>query len=78
MKRKLMLLMCIMSILSVEVPVCASGSSSMDMSVNTVLNSKEVKINQTKWYYRTYNGREQKRLWSITEGKWLTDWMDIN
>lgn len=28
------------------------------------------------WYYRTYNGREQKRLWSITEGKWLTDWID--
>ena len=78
MKRKLILLMCIMSILIVEVPVCASGGSSMDMSVNTVLNSNEVKINQTKWYYRTYNGREQKRLWSITEGKWLTDWMDIN
>lgn len=21
---------------------------------------------ETKWYYRTYNGIEQKRLWSIT------------
>ncbi len=30
---------------------------------------------QTKWYYRTYNGQYQKRLWSITEGHWLTDWM---
>lgn len=28
-----------------------------------------------KWYYRTYKGREQMRLWSITEGRWVTDWI---
>ena len=28
------------------------------------------------WYYRTYNGKRQKRLWSATEKKWLTDWID--
>lgn len=30
----------------------------------------------TEWFYRTYNGQAQKRLWSVTEEKWLTDWMD--
>ena len=30
---------------------------------------------ETVWYFRNYNGQLQKRLWSITEGKWLTDWM---
>lgn len=30
---------------------------------------------ETKWYYRMYNGQLQKRLWSDTEKKWLTDWM---
>ncbi len=30
---------------------------------------------ETVWYFRIYNGQPQKRLWSITEGKWLTDWM---
>lgn len=30
---------------------------------------------QTQWYYRVYNGQAQKRLWSITYGYWLTDWM---
>ena len=30
---------------------------------------------QTKWYYRTVDGKLQKRLWSITQEKWLTDWM---
>lgn len=29
------------------------------------------------WYYRTYNGSYQKRLWSITHNKWLTDWLPV-
>ena len=29
------------------------------------------------WFYRTYNGVEQKRLWSITYGHWVTDWIDV-
>jgi hypothetical protein len=38
----------------------------------------EARVIQVTWYYRTYNGKEQRRLWSITEGKWLTDWLDVN
>lgn len=29
---------------------------------------------ETRWYYRDYNGRVQKRLWSLTRGIWLTEW----
>ena len=29
---------------------------------------------ETMWYFRVYNGRNQKRLWSITRGIWLTEW----
>lgn len=32
---------------------------------------------ETIWYTRQYNGKMQKRLWSITHGCWLTDWIDI-
>lgn len=32
---------------------------------------------ETKWYYRTYGGKVQKRLWSITYGYWKTAWMYI-
>lgn len=32
---------------------------------------------QTVWYNRIYNGKLQKRLWSITYNKWLTDWIDV-
>ena len=31
---------------------------------------------ETEWYYRYWYGVYQKRLWSITYGKWLTDWID--
>lgn len=43
------------------------------------VNSEEqiLRAEQTKWYYRVYNGKLQKRLWSITEEKWLTDWIDV-
>lgn len=30
------------------------------------------------WYFRMYNGREQMRLWSITYGYWVTDWIDCD
>jgi len=32
---------------------------------------------QTEWYWRIYNGNYEKRLWSITYGKWLTDWIYV-
>lgn len=32
---------------------------------------------QREWYYRINNGYYEKRLWSITYGKWLTDWIIV-
>ena len=32
---------------------------------------------QTEWVYRIYNGNIEKRLWSNTYGKWLTDWIYV-
>ncbi len=29
---------------------------------------------ETQWYYRVVDGRVQRRLWSISYSKWLTDW----
>ncbi len=33
---------------------------------------------ETVWCERYHEGRWQKRLWSITHGIWLTDWIDID
>lgn len=32
---------------------------------------------EVEWIFRDYYGVIQKRLWSITYGVWLTDWMDV-
>lgn len=40
-------------------------------------NQIEPRIDETEWYYRVVDGVLQMRLWSYTEGKWLTDWIDI-
>ncbi|MBQ8315567.1 MAG: hypothetical protein IJX95_07495 [Lachnospiraceae bacterium] len=32
---------------------------------------------KTEWVYRFHNGVYQKRLWSSTQNKWLTDWMNV-
>jgi hypothetical protein len=29
---------------------------------------------ETQWYYRVIDGRVQRRLWSISYNKWITDW----
>ena len=40
-------------------------------------NQISPRIDETGWYYRVVDGVAQKRLWSYTEGKWLTDWIVI-
>ena len=30
-----------------------------------------------RWYYRTRDGVEEMRLWSITYGEWVTDWVPV-
>lgn len=35
------------------------------------------RVEETIWYFRTVDGVKQKRLWSITYGVWLTDWITV-
>ena len=53
-------------------PVMAMECSLDSASPATV----QPRIDETKWFNRMYNGKKQMRLWSITEGCWLTDWID--
>lgn len=32
---------------------------------------------QKEWVYRINEGYVEKRLWSLTYGKWLTDWIIV-
>ncbi|QHI72481.1 hypothetical protein [Aminipila terrae] len=49
-------------------------ASSSELNAPTE-NSKIIyRAAETEWRFRTVNGKGQKRLWSITYNKWLTNW----
>ena len=41
-------------------------------------NGITARAEETEWRYRFYNGETQKRLWSITYARWLTDWLPLS
>lgn len=36
-----------------------------------------IQAEQFCWYYRTNHGVEEMRLWSLTYGEWVTDWVPV-
>jgi len=40
--------------------------------------TEPTRVEEFKWYYRTYNGVCQMRLWSVTYGYWVTDWINCS
>ena len=40
--------------------------------------AEPTRVEEFKWYYRTYEGQCQRRLWSVTYGHWVTDWLPCN
>jgi hypothetical protein len=59
-------------------PALASESQTVDNGVVLIEGEEPTRPEQFMWFYRTYEGRRQKRLWSITYGYWVTDWIDID
>lgn len=45
-----------------------------DRSTATV----EPRAEEFLYYYRVRDGKLQIRVWSVTFGKWVTDWMDYD
>ncbi len=56
---------------------CDSGVSQAGQTAS-IENPITPQGEETIWYTRRYNGKRQKRLWSITYQRWLTDWIDID
>lgn len=81
MKKLLSLCLAFALLVSLSVPVFADFAS---IPVQTEISSSEkdpggpMRPEETTWIYRiTESGLLQKRLWSITYGYWLTDWITI-
>lgn len=66
----------VMAFIMNAVPVLAAVDTPVD--VPTVGTQTEIgpRSEETVWYVRYVNGKRQRRLWSITYGEWLTDWLD--
>lgn len=61
-------LMCTIALLAT--PVQAYAPPSDDSGISTQADT-------VRWYFRTNHGVEEMRLWSITQGRWLTDWVPV-
>lgn len=59
------------------VPAMAAEVQLPPAGVQTADNGIAPHAEETVWYTRMYNGKLQKRLWSITNECWLTDWIDV-
>lgn len=75
---KIKRLICVFSVLLAMMLSFAASAAPLippeDMGDGTGTVSPQAE--ETEWYYRIYDGKVQKRLWSLTRGIWLTDWID--
>lgn len=75
---KLIAILCMAMSLSVTTPALAATTEADIPPVPTQQTEQIMPLSEeTVWVTRNYNRRNQKRLWSITKGVWLTDWIDI-
>ena len=62
---------CALSLFCTAAPVTAHAATGG--GGEAVVQSKEC-----IWFYRTASdGTREKRLWSLTEGRWLTAWIPV-
>lgn len=72
--KKIAVLLLSLSILFAVSAVPAMASEVPPASVGQTVSPQTA---ENVWYERTLeNGKKQKRLWSITYERWLTDWID--
>ncbi len=80
MKRILSLVLVLLMLVPISVTAFADSSSMAENANNETIVSmsdEPTRAEETRWYFRTYQGVFQMRLWSITYRKWLTDWIDV-
>ncbi|MGM9640783.1 MAG: hypothetical protein ACI3V3_05405 [Faecousia sp.] len=72
--------LCAGAIAAIAIATILPTTQAADVEAAPVPEAVEAQVTpraeETVWYYRQYNGKLQKRLWSNTENKWLTDWID--
>ena len=74
MKRVVSFLLALVLCFTLSVTAFAELSDHLDGQEGVF--EEQNRVEETKWYFRVLeNYIVQKRLWSITYGVWLTDWI---
>ena len=79
MKKKLFvcLVVLVMS-LSFAFPVVAIGAAASVTQSEAAGHEDITPFNEvTRIYFRTYHGVLQMRVWSVTNIRWITDWINV-
>lgn len=74
--KKLLCLSIVFSLMFFVVPVQAAEFATPSAEAVTLCKGN-ARAEEVTWYVREYEGKKQKRLWSITEQKWLSGWIDM-
>jgi len=64
-------------VLSFAVPVMAAETIAAEPKYAAAEQEAAPRTEMTQIYWRNYQGVLQFRVWSITNGRWLTDWTAI-
>lgn len=77
-KKSLLIALTVMMMTSIFATTAAASTLSLpapaSLSEDQIISPQ---AEQTEWVLRYNNGVLQKRLWSNTYAKWLTDWIDV-
>lgn len=79
MKKFISLLLSLLLLVSLCAPAFADFTNDPAQAeiTSTEKDPGPMRPEETEWYYRIADGLFQKRLWSLTYGYWLTDWITI-
>lgn len=76
MRKKLSVLfaMLVLTMTVLSIPGTAYSNQAVDISDAADSTVTVARAEETTWYFRINNGVGERRLWSITYSRWLTDW----
>ncbi len=79
MKRLISLIIALVLCLSLAVPAFAekTDAANGEYTMSAENPGEQGRAEETEWIIRWADGLIQQRLWSITYGVWLTDWITV-
>ena len=78
MKRKRIITIIVLLVLLTSLLPLSVNAAALQRKETEIVEEEIQRAEQTQWYYRINNGVLEKRLWSVTYQRWLTDWIPVN